>query len=70
MVLIIINKESLENKYHLKSEYDRVIGNTENAFIKVLYKLTKILDSSQTLLSILKKDEMILLKKTKNNNEK
>ena len=29
--------DSLENKYQLKVEYDRVIGNTENAFIKVYY---------------------------------
>lgn len=39
-MVVFINKlhlESLEKKYEIKNEFDKVIGNTENAFVKVLY---------------------------------
>lgn len=39
----------LQKKYQTRSEYDRIITETEDAF-------SKILDSSKTLLHVLKKE--------------
>ena len=47
---------SLHNKEKLKNDYDKVITNTETAYFKLL-------EGSQTLLAILKRDEASLLKK-------
>ena len=47
---------SLQYKEELKNEFDKVISNTENAYYKLL-------DGSQTLLAILKRDEASLQKK-------
>lgn len=40
---------SLEEKYKTRAEFDKTIGETENAFVKIL-------ESSQTLLHVLKKE--------------
>jgi Sjoegren syndrome nuclear autoantigen 1 len=48
----------LNKKYEIKDEFDKVINNTESAFIKLL-------ESSQTLLTIVKRDESHLMKKIK-----
>ena len=48
--------ESLNKKYGTRVEFDKTIGETENAF-------TKILESSQTLLHVLKKEGASLSKK-------
>ena len=42
-------QESLQKKYQTRSEFDKTIGETENAFMKIL-------ESSQTLLHVLKKE--------------
>jgi hypothetical protein len=34
---MIYLKDSLDKKYEIKSEFDKVIGNTENAFNKVKF---------------------------------
>ena len=47
---------SLQYKEELKNEFDKVISNTEKAYYKLL-------DGSQTLLAILKRDEASLQKK-------
>ena len=47
---------SLQNKEKLKNDYEKVIANTETAYFKLL-------EGSQTLLAILKRDEASLLKK-------
>ena len=47
---------SLIQKEELKNEYDKVISNTELAYYKLL-------EGSQTLLAILKRDESSLQKK-------
>ena len=47
---------SLIQKEELKNEYDKVISNTELAYYKLL-------EGSQTLLAILKRDEASLQKK-------
>ena len=47
---------SLQNKERIKNDYDKVITNTETAYFKLL-------EGSQTLLAILKRDEASLLKK-------
>ena len=49
-------KHSLGKKYQARNEYDKTIGDTEGAF-------TKILESSQTLLHVLKKEGATLQKK-------
>ena len=49
-------KISLGKKYQARNEYDKTIGDTEGAF-------TKILESSQTLLHVLKKEGATLSKK-------
>ena len=46
----------LESKYELKNEFEKIIYNSENAF-------KKILENSKTLLTIVKKDEHIIMKK-------
>ena len=46
----------LQKKYQTRSEYDRIITETEDAF-------SKILDSSKTLLHVLKKEGTTLSKK-------
>ena len=53
-----IDIDSLSRKYEIKDEFDKVINNTESAFIKLL-------ESSQTLLTIVKRDESHLMKKIK-----
>ena len=47
---------SLIQKEEIKNEYDKVISNTEMAYFKLL-------EGSQTLLAILKRDEASLQKK-------
>ena len=47
---------ALQYKEELKKEFDKVIANTEKAYFKLL-------DGSQTLLAILKRDEASLEKK-------
>ena len=47
---------SLNNKERIKNDYDKVIANTETAYFKLL-------EGSQTLLAILKRDEASLFKK-------
>ena len=47
---------SLIQKEELKNEYDKVISNTELAYYKLL-------EGSQTILAILKRDEAYLQKK-------
>ena len=47
---------SLKKKYTARSEYDKTIGETEGAFVKIL-------ESSQTLLHVLKKEGATLNKK-------
>ena len=48
--------ESLNKKYSTRQDYDKTIGETENAFMKIL-------ESSQTLLHVLKKEGAQLNKK-------
>ena len=48
--------ESLHKKYATRQEFDKTIGETENAFMKIL-------ESSQTLLHVLKKEGAQLTKK-------
>ena len=48
--------ESLAKKYATRQEFDKTIGETENAFMKIL-------ESSQTLLHVLKKEGAQLSKK-------
>ena len=48
--------ESLHKKYGTRQEFDKTIGETENAFMKIL-------ESSQTLLHVLKKEGASLSKK-------
>jgi Sjoegren syndrome nuclear autoantigen 1 len=48
--------ESLNKKYLTRNEFDKTIGETENAFMKIL-------ESSQTLLHVLKKEGASLSKK-------
>ena len=48
--------DSLAKKYSTRNEYDKTIGETENAFMKIL-------ESSQTLLHVLKKEGASLNKK-------
>ena len=47
---------SLQRKYATRNEYDRTIQETEGAFVKIL-------ESSQTLLHVLKKEGATLSKK-------
>ena len=47
---------TLQYKENLKKEFDKVISNTEKAYFKLL-------DGSQTLLAILKRDEAALQQK-------
>jgi Sjoegren syndrome nuclear autoantigen 1 len=51
---------TLVQKEELKNEYDKVISNTELAYYKLL-------EGSQTLLAILKRDEASLQKKLNEN---
>ncbi len=51
---------TLAQKEELKNEYDKVISNTELAYYKLL-------EGSQTLLAILKRDEASLQKKLNEN---
>ena len=53
--LLEIN-ESLQKKYATRNEFDKTIQETENAFMKIL-------ESSQTLLHVLKKEGASLTKK-------
>lgn len=53
--------QSLQRKEEIKNEFDQVIKNTESAYLKLL-------EGSQTLLQILKRDEKNLLKKLQNEN--
>ena len=48
--------DSLHKKYGTRQEFDKTIGETENAFMKIL-------ESSQTLLHVLKKEGASLTKK-------
>lgn len=48
--------ESLGKKYNTRNEFDKTISETENAFMKIL-------ESSQTLLHVLKKEGASLNKK-------
>ena len=48
--------ESLTKKYNTRNEFDKTIAETENAFMKIL-------ESSQTLLHVLKKEGASLSKK-------
>ncbi|CDW86659.1 UNKNOWN [Stylonychia lemnae] len=48
--------ESLSKKYNTRNEFDKTISETENAFMKIL-------ESSQTLLHVLKKEGASLNKK-------
>ena len=48
--------ESLHKKYSTRQEFDKTIAETENAFMKIL-------ESSQTLLHVLKKEGASLTKK-------
>ena len=48
--------ESLNKKYNTRNEFDKTIAETENAFMKIL-------ESSQTLLHVLKKEGASLNKK-------
>ena len=48
--------ESLNKKYNTRQEFDKTISETENAFLKIL-------ESSQTLLHVLKKEGASLNKK-------
>ena len=48
--------DSLNKKYNTRTEFDKTIGETENAFMKIL-------ESSQTLLHVLKKEGQSLSKK-------
>ena len=48
--------DSLHKKYNTRTEFDKTIGETENAFMKIL-------ESSQTLLHVLKKEGQSLSKK-------
>jgi Sjoegren syndrome nuclear autoantigen 1 len=57
-MVTLSNPDSLNKKYEIKDEFDKVINNTEGAFIKLL-------ESSQTLLTIVKRDESHLMKKIK-----
>ena len=50
-----LTNNNLEKKYSYSQECERIINNTENAFVKIL-------ESSQTLLSIVKRDETNLQK--------
>ena len=50
---------SLQKKYHTRQEYDKTINETQSAF-------NKILESSQTLLHVLKKEGAQLNKKKVN----
>tara|TARA_B110000285_G_scaffold28418_1_gene28449 strand:- start:259 stop:468 length:210 start_codon:yes stop_codon:yes gene_type:complete len=50
---------SLNKKYHTRDEYDKTINETQSAF-------NKILESSQTLLHVLKKEGAQLYKKKVN----
>ena len=50
---------SLSKKYHTRNEYDKTINETQSAF-------NKILESSQTLLHVLKKEGAQLYKKKVN----
>ena len=47
---------SLKKKYTARAEYDKTISETEGAFVKIL-------ESSQTLLHVLKKEGATLSKK-------
>ena len=51
---------SLQYKENLKKEFDKVIANTEKAYFKLL-------EGSQTLLAILKRDEASLQQKMNEN---
>ena len=51
---------ALQYKEELKKEFDKVIANTEKAYFKLL-------DGSQTLLAILKRDEASLERKIGDN---
>ena len=51
---------SLVQKEEIRNEYDKVISNTEVAYYKLL-------EGSQTLLAILKRDEASLQKKLNDN---
>lgn len=53
--LTIIN-ESLARKSQARSEYDRTLQETESAYMKIL-------ESSQTLLGVLKRESVNLVKK-------
>lgn len=50
--------ESLSKKIESRNNYDRTIQETEGAYIKIL-------ESSQTLLHVMKRESMNLAKKTK-----
>ena len=50
----------LSQKQEIKKEYDKVIANTETAYLKLL-------EGSQTLLAILKRDEASLQRKLNDN---
>ena len=49
-------QDSLQKKYQTRNDFDKTIGETENAFMKIL-------ESSQTLLHVLKKEGQSLSKK-------
>ena len=55
--LDVVN-ENLRKKYACREDYDRTLGETQGAF-------TKILESSQTLLHVLKNEATTLSKKQK-----
>jgi Sjoegren syndrome nuclear autoantigen 1 len=46
----------LDEKYKTRADFDKTIGETENAFVKIL-------ESSQTLLHVIKKESTSLNKK-------
>ena len=48
--------QQLQKKYQARNDYDRTINETEGAFVKIL-------ESSQTLLHVLKKEGATLFKK-------
>lgn len=57
--------ETLIKKQEVRDEFDKVIGNTEGAYLKVFLKnfIFQLLEGTQTLLTILKRDEANLMKK-------
>ncbi|GBF94162.1 hypothetical protein Rsub_07149 [Raphidocelis subcapitata] len=49
--------ESLARKIDTKNEYDKIIGETEGAYVRIL-------ESSQTLLTVLKRESISMQKRT------